>query len=78
MVFTSRHAINNYFNLAKEICITIPEDMKYFCSIETIALYIQKFVQYRKRKVFFGKTGKIDDLPCLQWLSIRRRNTSFR
>ena len=62
VVFTSRHAINNYFNLAKEMRITIPEDMKYFCSIETIALYIQKFVQYRKRKVFFGKTGKIDDL----------------
>lgn len=62
VVFTSRHAINNYFKLAKEMRITIPEDMKYFCSIETIALYIQKFVQYRKRKVFFGKTGKIDDL----------------
>ena len=66
VVFTSRHAINNYFNLAKEMRITIPEDMKYFCSIETIALYIQKFVQYRKRKVFFGKTGKIDDrLPTM-------------
>lgn len=62
VVFTSRHAINNYFNLAKEMRITIPEDMKYFCTIEAIALYIQKFVQYRKRKVFFGKTGKIDDL----------------
>ncbi len=42
--------------------ITIPEDMKYFCVIETIALYIQKYVQYRKRKVFFGTTGKIDSL----------------
>lgn len=42
--------------------ITIPEDMKYFCVIETIALYIQKYVQYRKRKVFFGDTGKIDGL----------------
>lgn len=62
VVFTSRHAINNYFKLAKEMRITIPEDMKYFCTIETIALYIQKFVQYRKRKVFFGKTGKINDL----------------
>jgi uroporphyrinogen-III synthase len=36
--------------------------MKYFCVTETIALYIQKYVQYRKRKVFFGSTGKIDDL----------------
>lgn len=62
VVFTSRHAIDNYFKLAKEMRITIPEDMKYFCVLETIALYIQKYVQYRKRKVFFGNTGKIDDL----------------
>jgi len=62
VIFTSRHAIDNYFNLAREMRITIPEDMKYFCPIEAIALYIQKYVQYRKRKVFFGTTGKIDDL----------------
>lgn len=62
VVFTSRHAIDNYFKLAKEMRITIPEDMKYFCVIESIALYIQKYVQYRKRKVFFGSTGKINDL----------------
>ena len=62
VVFTSRHAIDNYFKLAKEMRITIPEDMKYFCVTETIALYIQKYVQYRKRKVFFGTTGKLDSL----------------
>lgn len=62
VVFTSRHAIDNYFNIAKEMRLTIPEDMKYFCITESIALYIQKYVQYRKRKVFFGQTGKIDDL----------------
>lgn len=62
VVFTSRHAIDNYFKLAKEMRLEIPETMKYFCVTETIALYIQKYVQYRKRKVFFGKTGKIDDL----------------
>ena len=62
VVFTSRHAIDNYFKLAKEMRLTIPEDMKYFCVTETISLYIQKYVQYRKRKVFFGTTGKIDDL----------------
>ncbi len=65
VVFTSRHAIDNYFKLAKEMRVTIPEDMKYFCVIETIALYIQKYVQYRKRKVFFGNTGKIADLVPL-------------
>lgn len=62
IVFTSRHAIDNFFKLAKEMRVTIPEDMKYFCVTETISLYIQKYVQYRKRKVFFGTTGKIDDL----------------
>ena len=62
IVFTSRHAIDHFFSLAKEMRITIPEDMKYFCVTETIALYIQKYVQYRKRKVFFGTTGKVDDL----------------
>jgi uroporphyrinogen-III synthase len=62
IVFTSRHAIDHFFALAKEMRVTIPEDMKYFCVTETIALYIQKYVQYRKRKVFFGTTGKIDDL----------------
>ena len=62
VVFTSRHAIDHFFTLAKELRVTIPEDMKYFCVTETIALYIQKYVQYRKRKVFFGTTGKVDDL----------------
>jgi uroporphyrinogen-III synthase len=62
IVFTSRHAIDHFFKLAKELRVTIPEDMKYFCVTETIALYIQKYVQYRKRKVFFGTTGKIQDL----------------
>ena len=62
IIFTSRHAIDHFFNLCKEMRVNIPEDMKYFCITETVALYIQKYVQYRKRKVFFGATGKIDDL----------------
>jgi len=62
VVFTSRHAIDHFFTLAKELRVNIPEDMKYFCVTETIALYIQKYVQYRKRKVFFGTTGRVDDL----------------
>ena len=62
IVFTSRHAIDHFFTLAKELRVTIPEDMKYFCVTEAIALYIQKYVQYRKRKVFFGSTGRVDDL----------------
>ena len=62
IVFTSRHAIDHFFHLCTELRVTIPETMKYFCVTEAIALYIQKYVQYRKRKIFFGSTGKFDDL----------------
>jgi uroporphyrinogen-III synthase len=62
IVFTSRHAIDHFFNLCTDLRVTIPETMKYFCVTESIALYIQKYVQYRKRKIFFGQTGKAEDL----------------
>ena len=62
VIFTSRHAIDHFFHLCTELRVTIPETMKYFCVTEAIALYIQKYVQYRKRKIFFGNTGKFDDL----------------
>lgn len=62
IVFTSRHAIDFFFTLCKEMRIALPEDMKYFGISEAIVLYIQKYVQYRKRKVFFGTTGKLPEL----------------
>lgn len=62
IVFNSRHAIDHFFNLCKELRVTVPDDMKYFGLSEKIMLYIQKYVQYRKRKIFFGATGKWDDL----------------
>lgn len=65
IVFTSRHAIDNFFKIARELRLQIPDTMKYFCVTEHIALYIQKYTQYRKRKVFFGDTGKIVDLVPL-------------
>lgn len=64
IVFLSRHAIDYFFTLCKDLRVTIPDDMKYFCLSETISLYIQKYVQYRKRKVFFGN-GHIQDLVPL-------------
>ena len=62
VIFTSRHSIDHFFTLCEELRITVPETMKYFCNSEAIALYIQKYVQYRKRKIFFGKTGKFEGL----------------
>ncbi len=62
VVFTSRHAVDHFFKLCQELRVTVPEDMKYFCITETVSLYIQKYVQYRKRKVFFGTTGSVDSL----------------
>lgn len=56
IIFTSRHAVDHFFSLCEELRVTIPETMKYFCVSETIALYLQKYVQYRKRKIFFGKS----------------------
>ncbi len=62
VIFTSRHAIDHFFHLCEEMRVNIPETMKYFCVTEQVALYIQKYVQYRKRKIFFGATGKVEDL----------------
>ncbi len=55
IIFTSKHAADHFFSLCEELRVTIPETMKYFCVSEAIALYLQKYVQYRKRKIFFGK-----------------------
>ena len=55
VIMTSKLAVDNYFRLAKELRVTIPESMKYFCISDTIANYLQNYVQYRKRKIFYGK-----------------------
>lgn len=56
IIITSRTAIENLFRVAEEMRIEVSQDMKYFCVSEAIALYLQKFITYRKRKVFFPKT----------------------
>ena len=67
VVFTSRHAIDHFFTLCKELRVNISETMKYFCVSEQVALYIQKYVQYRKRKNFHPESGKLADLiPIMQ------------
>ena len=62
IVFTARTAIDHFFRLCEEMRVTIPETMKYFCVSESVALYLQKYIQYRKRKIFFAVTGKIEGL----------------
>ncbi|MDR1984351.1 MAG: uroporphyrinogen-III synthase [Prevotellaceae bacterium] len=61
IIFTARSAIDHFFRICEELRITIPETMKYFCTTEAIALYLQKYIVYRKRKIFFG-TGSIESV----------------
>jgi uroporphyrinogen-III synthase len=62
VMFTAKTGIDNFFRICEEMRITMPETMKYFCVSESVALYLQKYIQYRKRKVFYGTTGKLTDL----------------
>src|SRR5215212_12045824 len=57
VIFTSRNAIDHFFRTCEEMKISISQDTKYFCTTEAVALYLQKFILYRKRKVFYGADG---------------------
>lgn len=65
VVFTAKTAIDHFFHLCEELRITIPETMKYFCMTEAIAVYLQKYIVYRKRKIFFSTVGKQEDLVTI-------------
>ncbi len=54
VIFTSKTAIDNFFRICEELRITVPDTMKYFCQTESIAFYLQKYIVYRKRKIFFA------------------------
>jgi len=60
VIFTSKHSVDNFFRLASELRTDIPETMKYICSSEAIAFYLQKYIQYRKRKIFYSKQELTD------------------
>jgi len=62
VIFTAKTAIDHYFRLSEELRIQIPESMKYFCVTEAIAVYLQKYIIFRKRKIFYPASGKIEDL----------------
>ncbi|MDG1781752.1 MAG: uroporphyrinogen-III synthase [Flavobacteriales bacterium] len=55
VIFTSRNAVDHFFRMCKEMRVTVPDSMKYFCISESTALYLQKYVVYRKRKIFHGQ-----------------------
>ena len=61
VVFTSRTAIDHYFRICQELRLTVPDTMKYFCISEATAFYLQKYIVYRKRKIFYGN-GVFPDL----------------
>ena len=66
IIFTARTAIDHFFRLCEEMRVSISDNMKYFCTTESIALYLQKYIVYRKRKIFHGTTGKLEGLvPAL-------------
>lgn len=61
VIFTARTAIDHFFRLCEEMRVKVPDTMKYFCTTEAIALYLQKYIVYRKRKISYGLTGKLND-----------------
>lgn len=61
VIFTSKNSMDHFFRMCKATRITVPNEMKYFCVSEAIAYYLQKYITYRKRKVFIGKQ-KVEDL----------------
>lgn len=65
VVFTSRTAIDHFFRISEEVRVSVPDSMKYFCTSESIAVYLQKYIVYRKRKIFYGKKRFIDLMDVL-------------
>ncbi|MBU0763952.1 MAG: uroporphyrinogen-III synthase [Bacteroidetes bacterium] len=61
IIFTSRTAVDHFFRVCDDLRITVPDSMRYFCISESTAFYLQKYIVYRKRKIFYGK-GKLEEL----------------
>src|ERR1700749_2662592 len=62
VIFTSRNSIDHFFRICDEMKVSVSQDTKYFCITEAVALYLQKFILYRKRKVFYGADGSNKNL----------------
>ena len=74
IVFTSRLAIDSFFHICEQTRVNVPETMKYFCQSEAIAVYLQKYIVYRKRKIFFG-SGTVASM--VQSIGTKHRGENF-
>lgn len=66
IILTSRNAVDHFFRVAEETRYSVPNELKYFCTSEAIAYYLQKYVVYRKRKIYFGNNTFSDLIPLLK------------
>jgi len=73
VILTSKTSVDHFFRIAEEMRYKVPESTKYFCMSEAVAYYLQKYVVYRKRKIFFGKQNIDDLIPLL----LKHKNESF-
>lgn len=64
IVFVGKTAVDHFFQLCEKLKIVVPDTMLYFCASESVALYLQKYIVYRKRKIHFGRTGKLEGLSA--------------
>lgn len=75
VIFNSRSAVDHFFRICEELKVKVSQDMKYFCITEAVALYLQKFILYRKRKVFYSADGSVDGLK--EVLNKHKNNERF-
>lgn len=73
VIFTSRTAVDHFFRICQEMRVTVPDEMKYFCISESTAFYLQKYIVYRKRKIFFGEK-RFEDL---MGIILKHKNEKF-
>ncbi|MDR9398833.1 uroporphyrinogen-III synthase [Salibacter sp.] len=66
VIFTSRNAVDHFFRMCEEMRVNVPESMKYYCISESTAYYLQKYVVYRKRKIFHGKQRFVELMDVMK------------
>jgi uroporphyrinogen-III synthase len=66
IILTSRNSVDHFFRIAEEMRFKVPDSMKYFCQSEAVAYYLQKYVVYRKRKIYVGKRTFNELIPLIK------------